>query len=78
MFGEYMVYVNDKPVLLVCDNTVFVKKLPEIEELMSGTECGVPYDSAKEHGISEKSEVLCFFFLQNGGNYGNRIKYYGL
>ena len=36
------------------------------------------YDSAKEHRISEKSEVLCFFFLQNGGNYGNRIKYYGL
>lgn len=35
MFGEYMVYVNDKPVLLVCDNTVYVKKLPEIEELMS-------------------------------------------
>lgn len=28
MFGEYMVYVNDKPVLLVCDNTVYVKKLP--------------------------------------------------
>ena len=28
MFGEYMVYVNDKPVLLVCDDTVFVKILP--------------------------------------------------
>ena len=51
MFGEYMVYVNDKHVLLVCDNTVYVKKLPEIEELMSGAECGVPYDSAKEHYI---------------------------
>lgn len=51
MFGEYMVYVNDKPVLLVCDNTVFVKKLPEIEELMSCAECGVPYDGAKEHYI---------------------------
>lgn len=51
MFGEYMVYVNDKPVLLVCDNTVYVKKLPEIEELMSDAECGVPYDGAKEHYI---------------------------
>ena len=51
MFGEYMVYVNDKPVLLVCDNTVFVKKLPELKELMSGAECGVPYDGAKEHYI---------------------------
>lgn len=22
MFGEYMVYANDKPIFLVCDNTV--------------------------------------------------------
>lgn len=24
MFGEYMVYVNDKPLVLVCDNTAFM------------------------------------------------------
>ena len=35
MFGEYMVYVNDKPVLLVCDNTVFVKIVPELAALMA-------------------------------------------
>ena len=34
MFGEYMVYLNDRPVLLVCDNTVFVKRLPELADLM--------------------------------------------
>lgn len=28
MFGEYMVYFNDRPILTVCDNTVFVKKFP--------------------------------------------------
>ena len=33
MFGEYMVYLNEKPVLLVCDNTVFVKKLPVLDNL---------------------------------------------
>jgi TfoX/Sxy family transcriptional regulator of competence genes len=51
MFGEYMVYVNDKPILLVCDNTVFVKKLPEIEGLMKDAEKGFPYDGAKEHYV---------------------------
>ncbi|MGX8832782.1 TfoX/Sxy family protein [Amedibacillus sp. YH-ame6] len=51
MFGEYMVYVNDKPILLVCDNTVFVKKLPCIEELMKKSETGLPYIGAKEHYI---------------------------
>lgn len=51
MFGEYMVYVNDKPVLTVCDNTVFVKKLDAIEEMMKNAESGFPYKGAKEHYI---------------------------
>ena len=51
MFGEYMVYVNDKPVLLVCDNTVFVKILPELEMLMQTAERGRPYPEAQNHYI---------------------------
>ena len=51
MFGEYMVYVNDKPLLLVCDNTVFVKIVPELAALMAGAERGLPYEGAKEHYI---------------------------
>ena len=51
MFGEYMVYVNDKPVLLVCDNTVFVKILPCLDALMQDAEKGHPYNGAKEHYI---------------------------
>lgn len=51
MFGEYMVYVNDKPVLLVCDNTVMVKKAPELAVLMKDASCGYPYEGAKEHYI---------------------------
>ena len=51
MFGEYMVYADDKPVLLVCDDTVFVKILPELETLMQHAEKGFPYDGAKEHYI---------------------------
>lgn len=53
MFGEYMVYVNDKPVLIVCDNTVYVKKLPELEDLLANAELGYPYKGAKEHYILE-------------------------
>lgn len=49
MFGEYMVYINDKPILLVCDNTVYVKKLPCIEDKMADSEVGIPYKNAKEH-----------------------------
>lgn len=51
MFGEFMVYVNDKPVVIVCDNTAFVKKLDCIEEMMKEAETGCPYKGAKEHYI---------------------------
>ena len=51
MFGEYMVYINEKPILLVCDNTCFVKILPCISEIMQNASKGFPYDGAKEHYI---------------------------
>ena len=51
MFGEYMVYVNDKPVLLVCDNTVYVKQLACVADAMKNAETGFPYAGAKEHYI---------------------------
>jgi len=51
MFGEYMIYVNDKPILLVCDNTVYVKMHEAIADLMKNSETGTPYDGAKEHYI---------------------------
>ncbi len=51
MFGEYMVYLNDKPILVLCDNTVFVKKLPVLDEIMVNAPCGCPYEGAKEHYI---------------------------
>lgn len=51
MFGEYMVYLDGKPILVVCDNIVYVKKLPELAELLAAAECGFPYDGAKAHYI---------------------------
>lgn len=51
MFGEFMVYLNEKPVIIVCDNTAFVKKLDCIEKIMQNAEVGYPYKGAKEHYI---------------------------
>jgi len=51
MFGEYMVYVNQKPVILICDNTAFVKKLDCVQSLLENCETGHPYNGAKEHYI---------------------------
>lgn len=55
MFGEYMVYCDNKPVLLVCDNMVFVKELPETKAIFAKyeyePESGFPYSGAKSHYI---------------------------
>ena len=51
MFGEYLIYVNDKPVITVCNNTAFVQKVEDISELMKDAEIGFPYKDAKEHYI---------------------------
>lgn len=51
MFGEYMVYLNDKPLFLVCDNTVYVKIVDEIQDLMVDASKGYPYEGAREHYI---------------------------
>ena len=51
MFGEYMMYVNGKPLLMICDNTVYVKMLPETEALLGGGATGRPYEGAREHYI---------------------------
>lgn len=51
MFGEHMAYLNEKPILLVCDNTVYIKEFPELDGIMSDAEHGIPYDGAKERYI---------------------------
>ncbi len=51
MFGEYMIYLNNKPVIIVCDNVAFVKKLDIITEMMQNADVGFPYKGAKEHYV---------------------------
>lgn len=51
MFGEYMVYVDQKPALLVCDNVVYVKMIDALKETLNAAEQGFPYDGAKLHYI---------------------------
>ncbi len=58
MFGDYMVYVNRKPLLLVCDNTVYVKQLDCLKEVLAEAEKGFPYQGAKEHYIVDVEDRL--------------------
>ncbi len=60
MFGEYMVYVNDKPILLVCNNTVYAKKLDCLKPYLK-EETGFPYAGAKEHYVVDVEDNDNFF-----------------
>jgi TfoX/Sxy family transcriptional regulator of competence genes len=52
MFGEYMLYCDEKPVFLICDDTLFVKVLKETEEILGAdSEKAPPYDGAKPHFV---------------------------
>ena len=57
MFGEYMVYLNDKPIFTVCDNTVYVKQLPVLADLLSDAQTGSPYDGAKPHYLIDPTDA---------------------
>ncbi len=60
MFGEFMVYVNDKPVIIVCDNVPFVKKQDCIKDIMQNAQTGYPYNGAKEHYVLDiDNSELC-------------------
>ena len=62
MFGEYCVYVNSKPVFLVCDDTLYVHMLPELAQLLKDKPTGIPYPGAKPRYIIEEiddREFLC-------------------
>ena len=49
MFGEYCLYLNDTPIGLVCDDTLYIK-ITELGRLLfpNATE-GPPYPGAKPH-----------------------------
>ena len=56
MFGEYMVYVNDKPVVMVCDDTVFVKMLSCLADLLADRPTAPPYEGAKGHYVLDPDD----------------------
>ena len=49
MFGEYCLYLNAKPVGLVCDDTLFLKPTAGGRELLPDAAEGSPYPGAKPH-----------------------------
>ena len=56
MFGEYMVYLNDKPVIIICDDRPMVKMLPCLDELLRSRPVQPPYEGAKDHYLLDPDD----------------------
>lgn len=57
MFGDYMLFSCDKPVLLICDDTVYVKQIPASLAVFTAhgitPDVGIPYGGARPHYIMD-------------------------
>ena len=53
MFGEYALYANGVVVALICDNQLYVKDMPESQELADYCDMDTPYPGAKDHYLVE-------------------------
>ncbi|PYF09168.1 TfoX/Sxy family transcriptional regulator of competence genes [Rhodobacter viridis] len=49
MFGEYGIYAAGKMVALICDDTLFVRPIPEAATYLGTPVEGLPYPGAKPH-----------------------------
>lgn len=62
MFGEYGLYLNDRVIALICDDTLFLKNIPEAAALLPGAELAPPYPGAKPHLVAspwlDEPEIL--------------------
>ncbi len=64
MFGEYCIYLNDKPVALVCDDQFYLKPTAAGRELLPDVTEEPPYPGATPHLVLEPElwtdrEALC-------------------
>lgn len=53
MFGEYGLYMEDRMIAVICDNSLFFKDIPAARALMAQPETGAPYAGAKPHLIGD-------------------------
>ena len=57
MFGEYCIYAGEKPLVFVCDNTVFVKRIECVAELLAGAEQRPPFPGAKDFVVLDVEDT---------------------
>lgn len=63
MFGEHIVCVNDKPILPVWGNTVFVKIVSALAERMAGRPTGLLYEGGNAGALYFEADDFSIFLF---------------
>ena len=58
MFGEYCIYVDEKPVAFVCDDTLFLKPVGLDDPQLNALPTGEAYPGSKLYHIVSLDEML--------------------
>ncbi len=54
MFGEYALYLDEKVVAFVCDNSLFIKPSPAAATLAPDLPQAPPYPGAKDYPVADE------------------------
>lgn len=54
MFGEYGMYLDDKVIGFVCDNSLFIKATPATDEITRALPQRPPYPGAKPYAVADE------------------------
>jgi TfoX/Sxy family transcriptional regulator of competence genes len=53
MFGEYAIYLEGKVLGFICDDTLFLKNLPQARALLPNAELGEAYPGSKAYIVAD-------------------------
>jgi TfoX/Sxy family transcriptional regulator of competence genes len=53
MFGEYALYLGDRVVAFVCDDTLFIKPTPGARAMLPDADMGPAYPGSKDYIIGD-------------------------
>ena len=54
LFGEYALYLDEKVVAFVCDNSIYIKSSQAVADLAPDLPQGPPYPGAKDYPIADE------------------------
>ncbi|MCC7320808.1 MAG: TfoX/Sxy family protein [Rubellimicrobium sp.] len=53
MFGEYALYLDGRVIALICDDSLFLRNLPEAAAILAGATLARPYPGARPHLLAD-------------------------